>query len=54
MNVQLLIYNRGELGLTHHLTKTGTLEQGMVGNITRGGESSTESYNHKQGEVSPV
>lgn len=49
----MLNLNRGEEGLALHLTKTGTLEQGMAGNIV-GGETSTESYNHKQGEVSPV
>lgn len=51
----MLTYRRGEEGLTHHLTKTGTLEQGMGGNIAaRGGDSSTESYNNKSNEVSPV
>ncbi|CZR51891.1 probable Putative channel protein, exgression is glucose repressed by Mig1 and Mig2 [Phialocephala subalpina] len=47
------VHAEGEEGLALHLTKTGTLEQGMAGNIA-GGETSTESYNHKQGEVSPV
>jgi hypothetical protein len=50
----MLISHRGEEGLTHHLTKTGTLEQGMGGNIAARGESSTESYNNKPNEVSPV
>ncbi|KAH6711096.1 aquaporin-like protein [Leptodontidium sp. 2 PMI_412] len=44
----------GEDGLTRHLTKTGTLEQGPAGNIVRGQQTSTdESYNQKQ-DISPV
>ncbi|KAG4421801.1 hypothetical protein IFR04_005051 [Cadophora malorum] len=48
------VHEDGEEGLTRHLTKTGTLEQGPAGNIIRGQHtSSDESYPQKQ-DNSPV
>jgi hypothetical protein len=46
------VHEDGEDGLTRHLTKTGTLEQGAT-NMLRGQESGTE-YTNGKSEVSPV
>lgn len=45
------VHEHGEDGLTHHLTKTGTIEQGAT-NMLRG-NTSDETYGNKS-EVSPV
>ena len=47
------VHAEGEEGLTRHLTKTGTLEEGMTSNIVRG-QSSEEAYINGKQEVSPV
>ena len=47
------VHEDGEEGLTRHLTKTGTLEEGMTSNIMRG-QSGDETYMNGKQEVSPV
>lgn len=37
------VHEEGEEGLTRHLTKTGTLEEGMASNIVRGGQMNGSS-----------
>jgi len=47
------VHEEGEEGLTRHLTKTGTLEQGMAGNIARHGEISSDT-SYRKSDQSPV
>ncbi|KAE9380201.1 aquaporin-like protein [Stipitochalara longipes BDJ] len=47
------VHEDGEEGLTRHLTKTGTLEEGMTSNIARGNDYNGTYQNGKAGE-SPV
>jgi len=42
------VHEEGEEGLTRHLTKTGTLEEGMTNNIIRGHRSSVGSYGNRK------
>jgi hypothetical protein len=46
------VHEQGEEGLTHHLTKTGTIEQGAA-NILRQERSNGEYINGKE-QDSPV
>jgi hypothetical protein len=48
------VHQDGEEGLTRHLTKTGTLEEGITSNMQRRGDFSDESYENRQKDVSPV
>jgi hypothetical protein len=49
------VHAEGEEGLTRHLTKTGTLEQGAVNSIGRGAFTESDgSYDGRKQEVSPV
>ena len=49
------MHEDGEEGLTRHLTKTGTLEEGIAGNMVRK-ENMNGNQNYQNGkvEVSPV
>jgi hypothetical protein len=49
-------HEEGEEGLSRHLTKTGTLEEGIAGNMVRRNElsGSDESYGNLRKETSPV
>jgi len=48
------VHEDGEEGLTRHLTKTGTLEQGPAGNIIRGQHTSSDESYHQKQDNSPV
>jgi len=47
------VHEEGEEGLTRHLTKTGTLEEGMAGNIARNGGMNNTS-DERWSKESPV
>jgi hypothetical protein len=47
------VHEDGEEGLTRHLTKTGTLEEGIAGNIVRR-DDYNGPYENGKAEVSPV
>lgn len=48
------VHEQGEEGLTRHLTKTGTLEEGITSNMARREDYSDESYRNHQKDASPV
>jgi len=48
------VHEDGEEGLTRHLTKTGTLEQGPAGNLVRGAQISSDDSYHQKHDHSPV
>jgi hypothetical protein len=47
------VHEDGEEGLTRHLTKTGTLEEGITSTIARR-DDYNESYQNGKAEESPV
>jgi hypothetical protein len=49
------MHEDGEEGLTRHLTKTGTLEEGIAGNMVRKEDmNGNQNYQNGKVEVSPV
>lgn len=48
------VHEDGEEGLTRHLTKTGTLEEGIAGNIARRDDYQNGTYQNGKADHSPV